>query len=74
MMEVEYVYDSLFPLWRASLGVDEIATLEQVEWEALVSYGTDLQRSRLFFSTKTAREWIEDNARDLADHETRDYL
>jgi len=73
-MEVEYVYDSLFPLWRARVNGWEIATLEQVEWEALVSYGTGLQRSRLFFSTKTAREWIEDNARDLADHETRDDL
>jgi hypothetical protein len=74
MPEVTYAYDAMYPLWRAKIYGCEIAVLEQVEWEALVSYGTDLQRSRLFFSTKTAREWIEDNARDLADHETRDDL
>lgn len=68
-----YDYDPMFPLWRVRLDGWEIATLEQFQWEALVSYGTDLKRARRFFSTATAKEWLEENAKDLLDLETRDY-
>lgn len=74
MHEVTYDYDPMFPLWRVRLNGWEIATLEQFQWEALVSYGTDLQRMRRFFSTRTAKEWLEEHAKELANHETRDYL